>query len=96
MRPGQTRLDLAQIITEGEGATHCGIATAIARICQAITHDSDLVPAAGLVHPDVEGIADVRVPLPVDRGGCAGPRRRHIPALGAAHLPSAAAWFTRN
>lgn len=57
--------DAAQLIKEGKGATHYGIASAIARICQAIMHDSDLVLPVGIVQPEVEGIPDVCVSLPV-------------------------------
>src|SRR4029453_8294313 len=63
--------DSAVLIKEGKGATHYGIASAIARICQAILHDSDIVLPVATVQPDVEGIADVCISLPmlIDRRG---------------------------
>jgi L-lactate dehydrogenase len=55
----------AKLIKEGKGATHYGIASAIARICQAILHNSDLILSVGVVHPEIEGVPDVCVSLPV-------------------------------
>lgn len=54
----------AKQIKEGKGATHYGIASAIARICQAILHDSDLIVSVAIVHPEVEGVPDVCLSLP--------------------------------
>ena len=54
----------AKLIKEGKGATHYGIASAIARICQAIVHNSDLILSVAIVHSEVEGVADVCVSLP--------------------------------
>lgn len=54
----------AKAIKEGKGATHYGIASAIARICQAIFHNSDLILSVAVVHPEVEGIPNVCLSLP--------------------------------
>jgi L-lactate dehydrogenase len=54
----------AKQIKEGKGATHYGIASAIARICQAIIHDSELILSVAIVHPEVEGIPDVCLSFP--------------------------------
>jgi L-lactate dehydrogenase len=54
----------AKAIKEGKGATHYGIASAIARICEAIVHNSDLILAVGIVHSEIEGIVDACVSLP--------------------------------
>jgi L-lactate dehydrogenase len=54
----------AKLIKEGKGATHYGIASAIARICQAILHNSDLILSVAIVHPDIEGVPDVCISLP--------------------------------
>jgi L-lactate dehydrogenase len=90
-------LEAAQIIKEGKGATHYGIASAIARICQAIMHDSDLVLAVGIVHPDVEGIADVCVSLPllVDRRGATLLAYPVLDATESTHLQQSAAAVKR-
>src|SRR5262249_35726313 len=45
-------------------ATHYGIASAIARICQAIIHNSGLILSVATVHREVEGIPDVCLSLP--------------------------------
>jgi L-lactate dehydrogenase len=37
----------------------------IARICQAILHNSDLILSVAIVHPEVEGIADVCLSIPM-------------------------------
>lgn len=55
----------AKAIKEGKGATHYGIASAIARICQAILHNSDLILSVAVVHPEIEGVADVCLSLPM-------------------------------
>ena len=55
----------AKLIKEGKGATHYGIASAIGRICQAIVHNSDLILSVAVVHPEVEGVPDVCVSLPM-------------------------------
>ena len=57
--------EAAKLIKEGKGATHYGIASAIARICQAIVHDSDYILSAAIVLPEVEGVTDVCVSLPM-------------------------------
>jgi len=57
--------EAAKAIKEGKGATHYGIASAIARICQAILHNSDLILSVAVVHPEVEGVADVCLSLPM-------------------------------
>ena len=57
--------DAAKQIKEGKGATHYGIASAVARICQAIVHDSNLVLSVGIVHQEVEGVPEVCVSLPM-------------------------------
>jgi len=49
----------------GKGATHYGIASAIGRICQAIVHNTDLILTVGIVHPEVEGVPDVSLSLPM-------------------------------
>ena len=55
----------AKAIKEGKGATHYGIASAIARICQSIFHNSDLILSVAVVHPEVEGVPDVCLSLPM-------------------------------
>lgn len=57
--------ELAKAIKEGKGATHYGIASAIARICQSIFHNSDLILSVAVVHPEVEGVPDVCLSLPM-------------------------------
>ena len=57
--------EAAKQIKEGKGATHYGIASAIGRICQAIVFDSNLILSVGTVLPEVEGIPDVCVSLPM-------------------------------
>ncbi|WP_233855772.1 lactate/malate family dehydrogenase [Paraburkholderia sp. HD33-4] len=57
--------EAAKLIKEGKGATHYGIASAIGRICEAIVHDTDLILTVGIVQPEVEGIPDVCVSLPM-------------------------------
>jgi len=61
----------ARQIKEGKGATHYGIASAIARICQAIAHDTGIVLSVAAVHAEVEGVPEVCVSLPmlVNAGG---------------------------
>ncbi len=61
----------ARLIKEGKGATYFGIASAIARICQAIVHNSNLILSVGIVHPEIEGVPDVCVSLPmlINTGG---------------------------
>jgi len=54
----------AKAIKEGKGATYYGIASSIARICEGIVHNADLVLAVGVVHSEVEGVADVCVSFP--------------------------------
>jgi L-lactate dehydrogenase len=54
----------AKAIKEGKGATHYGIASAIARICQSIFHNSDLILSVAVVHPEVEGVPEVCLSLP--------------------------------
>ena len=56
--------EAAKLIKEGKGATHYGIASAIARICQAIVHNSDSILSVAIVHAEVEGIPDVCLSLP--------------------------------
>jgi L-lactate dehydrogenase len=57
--------EAAKAIKEGKGdATHYGIASAIARICQAILHNSDLILSVAIVHSEVEGVPDACVSLP--------------------------------
>jgi L-lactate dehydrogenase len=55
----------AKVIKEGKGATHYGIASAVARMCQAIVHNSDLVLSVGVVHTEVEGVREVCVSMPM-------------------------------
>jgi L-lactate dehydrogenase len=57
--------EAAKLIKEGKGATHYGIASGIARICQAIAHDSNLVLSVATVQPEIEGIPEVCVSLPM-------------------------------
>jgi L-lactate dehydrogenase len=57
--------EAAKLIKEGKGATHYGIASAIGRICQAIVHNTDLILTVGVVHPEVEGVPDVCLSLPM-------------------------------
>jgi len=64
-------LEAAKLIKEGKSATQYGIASAIARICEAIVHDTNLVLSVGVVHAEVEGVPEVCVSLPMtlDAGG---------------------------
>ncbi|MEM5454668.1 lactate dehydrogenase [Paraburkholderia phytofirmans] len=57
--------EAAKLIKEGKGSTHYGIASAIARICEAIVHNTDLILTVGVVHAEVEGVADVCLSLPM-------------------------------
>lgn len=57
--------EAAKQIKEGKGATHYGIASGIGRICQALIHNSNLILSVGTVQPEVEGVADVCVSLPM-------------------------------
>jgi L-lactate dehydrogenase len=57
--------EAAKLIKEGKGATHYGIASAIARICQAILHNSDAILSVAVVHSEIEGIPDVCLSLPM-------------------------------
>jgi L-lactate dehydrogenase len=57
--------EAAKSIKEGKGATHYGIASAIARICQAIVNDSNLILSVGVVQTHVEGVPEVCVSLPM-------------------------------
>lgn len=57
--------DAAKLIKQGKSVTHYGIASGIARICQAIVHDSNLILSVGIVQPEVEGVPDVCVSLPM-------------------------------
>lgn len=70
----------AKVIKEGKGATHYGIASCVARICQAIVHNSDLVLSVGVVHPEVEGVPEVCVSMPM-LIGAAGARLVVYPVL---------------
>jgi L-lactate dehydrogenase len=58
-------VEAAKQIKEGKGATQYGIAIAVARICQAIVHDSNLILSVGLVLSEVEGVPEVCVSLPM-------------------------------
>ncbi|MGY4829081.1 lactate/malate family dehydrogenase [Sphaerotilaceae bacterium SBD11-9] len=57
--------EAAKLIKEGKGATHYGIASGIARICQAIVNNSNLVLSVGTVHEEIEGVPEVCVSLPM-------------------------------
>jgi len=57
--------EAARQIKEGKDATQYGIASAIGRICQAIVHNSHLILSVGVVQPEVEGVPDVCVSLPM-------------------------------
>ncbi|HET7791815.1 MAG TPA: lactate dehydrogenase [Rhizobacter sp.] len=57
--------EAAKLIKEGKGATHYGIASGIARICQAIVHNSNLILSVGTVHEEIEGVPEVCVSLPM-------------------------------
>ncbi|ADG17536.1 L-lactate dehydrogenase [Paraburkholderia atlantica] len=72
--------EAAKLIKEGKGATHYGIASAIGRICEAIVHDTDLILTVGIVEPEVEGVPDVCVSLPMVVNG-AGARLIAYPEL---------------
>jgi L-lactate dehydrogenase len=72
----------AKLIKEGKGATHYGIASAIGRICQAIVHNSDLILSVAVVQPEVEGIPDVCVSLPMVVNG-SGARLLAYPELNS-------------
>jgi L-lactate dehydrogenase len=61
----QSVVEAAKQIKEGKGATHYGIASGIARICQAIVHNSSLILSVAAVHPEIEGVPDVCVSLPM-------------------------------
>jgi L-lactate dehydrogenase len=57
--------EAAKLIKEGKSATHYGIASAVARICQAIAHNSNLILSVGVVQAEVEGVPEVCVSLPM-------------------------------
>lgn len=57
--------EAAKQIKEGKSATHYGIASAIARICQAIVHNSDIVLTVAIVHSEIEDVPEVCVSLPM-------------------------------
>ncbi len=63
--------DAAHLIKQGKGVSHYGIGSAIARICQAILHDSQTILPVGIVHSEVEDVDDVCISLPtlVSAGG---------------------------
>lgn len=63
--------EAAKLIKEGKGATHYGIASAVARICQAIVHNGNLILSVGIVHAEIEGVPEVCVSLPmlINAGG---------------------------
>lgn len=58
-------------IIAGKGATYYGIAGGIARICQAIADDENVLLTVSSLHKDVEGIKDVCLSLPtiINRSG---------------------------
>ena len=56
--------DAAHLIKEGKEVSHYGIASAIARICQAILHDSQIILPVATVHAEIEDVADVCLSLP--------------------------------
>jgi L-lactate dehydrogenase len=58
-------VESAKQIKEGKGATHYGIGSAVGRICQAIAHNSHLVLSVATTLPEVEGVADTCVSLPM-------------------------------
>jgi L-lactate dehydrogenase len=58
-------VESAKQIKEGKGATQYGIGSAIGRICQAIANNSQLVLSVATVQPEVEGVAQVCVSLPM-------------------------------
>jgi L-lactate dehydrogenase len=68
--------DAGRLSREGKSATHYGIGSCIARICQAIAHNSNLVLPVAVVHAEVEGVRDVCVSLPM------------VVNAGGAHLPA--------
>ncbi len=70
----------ARNIKKGKPATHYGIASGIGRICQAIVHNTDLVLSVGIVHPDIEGVPDVCLSLPMVING-SGARLLAYPEL---------------
>jgi L-lactate dehydrogenase len=72
--------EAARLIKEGKGATHYGIASAIARICEAIVHDTDLMLTVGIVHAEVEGVPEVCLSLPTVVNG-SGARLLAYPEL---------------
>lgn len=57
--------EAAKQIKEGKGATHYGIASGVARICQAIVHNSGLILSVATVQPEIEGVPEVCVSLPM-------------------------------
>lgn len=70
----------AKQIKEGKGATHYGIASAIGRICQALVWNSDLILPVATVLPEVEGVPDVCISLPMVING-SGARPLTYPSL---------------
>ncbi len=63
--------EAAKQIKEGKSATHYGIASGIARICQSIVHNTNAILSVGVVHAEIEGVPEVCVSLPmlVNAGG---------------------------
>jgi L-lactate dehydrogenase len=58
-------VESARQIKEGKGATQYGIGSAVGRICQAIAHNSHLVLSVAIVQPEVAGVPEVCVSLPM-------------------------------
>uniref|UniRef100_UPI003F49924A lactate/malate family dehydrogenase n=1 Tax=Cupriavidus taiwanensis TaxID=164546 RepID=UPI003F49924A len=79
--------EAAKFIKEGKGATHYGIASAIGRICQAIVHNTDLILTVGIVHPEVEGVPEVCLSLPMVING-SGAQLLAYPELNPAERES--------
>ncbi|SOZ10758.1 lactate/malate family dehydrogenase [Cupriavidus taiwanensis] len=79
--------EAAKLIKEGKGATHYGIASAIGRICQAIVHNTDLILTVGIVHPEVEGVPEVCLSLPMVING-SGAQLLAYPELNPAERES--------
>lgn len=58
-------------IIEGKGATYYGIAGGIARICQAIADDENVILTVSGHHEEIEGVKDICLSLPsiINRNG---------------------------
>lgn len=56
--------DAAHLIKEGKGVSHYGIGSSIAKIVQAVLHNTQVMLPVATVLPEVEGVPDVCLSIP--------------------------------